>query len=87
MFDASANNTVIECIIRNTPIIVNRLESVVEYLGADYPLYFDSLDEIPELINIKNIEKAHNYLVSMDKTDLSFTHFNKVLSNSIYKYF
>ena len=87
LYDASANNTVIECIIRNTPIIVNRLESVVEYLGADYPLYFDSLDEIPELINIKNIEKAHNYLVSMDKTDLSFTHFNKVLSNSIYKYF
>ena len=87
LYDASANNTVIECIIRNTPIIVNRLESIIEYLGVDYPLYFDNLEEINELVTIENIEKAHKYLVSMDKSDLTFTHFNKVLSNSIYKYF
>ena len=87
LYDASANNTVIECIIRNTPIVVNRVESVVEYLGVDYPLYFNNLEEINELVTIENIEKAHEYLVTMDKSDLTFTHFNKVLSNSIYKYF
>ena len=37
LFDASANNVVVECIARNTPIIVNRHPAVVEYLTADYP--------------------------------------------------
>jgi hypothetical protein len=58
LFDAAANNTVVECIIRNTPIIVNKIEGVVDYLGENYPLYFTNLDEIPDLtnINFKNIE-------------------------------
>ena len=29
----------------NTPIVINRLPAVVEYLGADYPFYFNSLEE------------------------------------------
>ena len=43
LIDASANNTILECIVRNTPIIVNKIEPVVEYLGDDYPLYFENL--------------------------------------------
>ena len=76
LFDASANNTVIECIIRNTPIIVNRLEAVEEYLGKNYPLYFNNLDELNELITFSNIEKAYKYLVALDKSELTFGHFN-----------
>ena len=45
LYDSSANNTVIECIVRNTPILVNPIEPIVEYLGPDYPLYFSSLEE------------------------------------------
>jgi hypothetical protein len=29
---------------------VTKLDAVVEYLGADYPLYFTSLDEVPQLL-------------------------------------
>ena len=43
MYDASANNTVIECIARNTPILVNPIEPVKEYLGEDYPFYYEVL--------------------------------------------
>ena len=39
LYDASANNTVIECIARATPLLINRLPAVVEYLGESYPLY------------------------------------------------
>jgi hypothetical protein len=45
LYDSSSNNTIIECIMRNTPILVNPIEPVVEYLGPDYPLYFSSLEE------------------------------------------
>jgi len=45
LFDAPANTTVVECIARNTPLLVNRLPGVVEYLGEDYPFYYSSIQE------------------------------------------
>ena len=48
LHDAGANNTVVECIARATPLLVNKLPSVVEYLGAGYPFYYDSLEEAAE---------------------------------------
>ncbi|MCZ2153116.1 MAG: hypothetical protein LC114_04320, partial [Bryobacterales bacterium] len=36
---AVAVNTLLECIMRHTPILVNPYPSIVEYLGPDYPLY------------------------------------------------
>lgn len=45
LLSASANNAVIECIARGTPLLVNPLPSVIEYLGEDYPFYFHSLEE------------------------------------------
>jgi hypothetical protein len=43
LYDATSNNAIVECIIRNTPIIVNKLPGVVDYLGENYPLYFNIL--------------------------------------------
>jgi hypothetical protein len=71
LVDASAVNTIIECIVRATPIIVNNHPAVVELLGKNYPLYFKSspLDytginrEINRLlVNDSKIKSAHNYL-------------------------
>jgi hypothetical protein len=45
LYDSSANCAIVECLARATPVVVNRLEAVVEYLGEDYPLYFDTLEE------------------------------------------
>lgn len=45
LLGSSANNAVVECIVRATPLLVNRLPAVAEYLGADYPLYFDDLED------------------------------------------
>ena len=80
LVDSSAINTVIECIVRNTPILVNRHPAVVELLGENYPFYYGNIDGknshyfemntqvVNLLVNTKNIEKAHKYLTKMDKS-------------------
>ena len=83
LIDSSANNTVIECMARNTPIAVNPLPAVVEYLGEDYPLYFESLEEAEEKLNdVVNVCSAHEYLRSMPKDNLGQKHFRDSLTNS-----
>ena len=75
LLDASANNTIIEAIVRETPIVVNRHPAVVEYLGDKYPLLYDELDEVAELLSLTRIREAHEYLHEMDKSDLEIDHF------------
>lgn len=75
LIDASAANTVIECIVRNTPLVVNKIPPVVEYLGEDYPLYYETLDDISNILTIDNIVKTSKYLQNMDKTFLSVEYF------------
>jgi len=85
LLDANANNTVLECIVRNMSIIINRHPAVVEYLGADYLLYFDSIDDIDDLVDIDLIEKAHNNLCSLDKAFINFETFTHRLFNIAYE--
>ncbi len=79
LYDASAVNTLIECIVRNTPIIVNKLPAVVEYLGENYPLYYNNIDEVPLLLKRtwfnNKIKKAHKYLKHMNKDFLNINNF------------
>ena len=64
LLSAGANNAVIECIARGTPLLVNPLPSVVEYLGADYPLYFRSLEEAADkACQFDLVLKAHRHLM------------------------
>ncbi|MCX6276700.1 MAG: hypothetical protein NT004_01220 [Bacteroidetes bacterium] len=64
VYDSSANNAIIECMARNTPILVNRIEPVIEYLGNDYPLYYDTLEEAAtKADDFGLIRKAHLSLV------------------------
>ena len=68
LYDTSANNAVIECIARGTPLLVNRHPATIEYLGEEYPFYFDSLKEANEkLNNIDLIRDTHKYLMTFDK--------------------
>lgn len=65
LYDASANNAVVECIARATPLLINRLPAVIEYLGEDYPLYFESLEEAAEkALDFDLIHRAHEYLLT-----------------------
>jgi hypothetical protein len=84
LFDAAANNSILECIIRNTPVIVNKIPGVVFYLGENYPLYFSNLQEVDEILkNEELILKAHEYLKNMDKTELTIEYFKNDLVTEI----
>ena len=74
LVDASAVNTVIECIMRNTPILVNRHPAVVEMLGERYPLYYT--DPVTIKISDWKIRRAYTYLCNLDKTRFDIENFN-----------
>ena len=66
--DCSASNTILECILTGTPIILNKLPAIVEYLGDDYPLYRENIYNITNnsyYLNYDNILAAHNYLLNI----------------------
>lgn len=68
LFAASANNVVVECIARATPLIVNRHPAVVEYLGSDYPLFFDDIRQVPSLLTDDQILAAHLHIKRLDRS-------------------
>ena len=71
-WDVSASNTALEAIARGTPLLVNRLPALEEYLGADYPLFFDDLDEVRAILDDEvRIRAASKHLVEMDKSWMS----------------
>ena len=63
----SASNILLDCISRNTPIIIKKHPAIIEYLGPNYPLYFEKLDEVYNLYNIEKIKKAYIYLSNLKK--------------------
>lgn len=73
LVDCSAVNTLIECVVRNTPVVVNSHPAVVEILGPKYPLYFNDTNNL-YLNNVKILD-AHKYLVKLDKSKLKIETF------------
>jgi len=84
LIDASACNTVIECIARNTPLIINRIPATVEYLGSDYPLFWSTYEEATKLIeDDEKLLAGHNYLKTRDKTYLTVENLVESLKTQI----
>lgn len=91
MEDAVANNVVLECIKFNTPIIVKKIDSIVEYLGEDYPLYFSSTEDLAQIEFstteefLSMISSAHDYLLNKNKKHLELRVFNKKILYDLHK--
>ena len=90
LIDASACNTVIECIARCTPIILNRLPALEEYLGIDYPLFYPNNATQFEITTFtrlafenNTIRKAHVYLLYKSKEKLIMSEFVRKVLNTI----
>jgi hypothetical protein len=82
-YDVSACNVVMECIAANTPIVIRNHPANVEYLGKDYPLYFDTIEEAEFKLNCDDlIYQGHKYLLEMDKEKFNIRNFIKSLKNS-----
>jgi GMP synthase-like glutamine amidotransferase len=88
LYGSSANNAIIECIARGTPLLVNRLPAVEEYLGADYPLFYSSHEEAAEkAADIDLLQEAHLRLQAPDtRSRICAQNFLKsFVSSSIYQ--
>jgi len=88
LHNSSANNVIIECIVRNTPLMVNPTGGVPDYLGADYPFYYNSLREAEEkLNNLELIKATHEYLKTLKiKEKMTTDYFvQSILDSAIYK--
>lgn len=83
LYDASACNSIIECIVRNTPILVNPIPAVVEYLGPDYPYYFTTLEEAAKKAEDEQLMiAAHLYLSKLDKRPYGQDYFRHAFEQS-----
>ena len=76
IFDSSANNVILECVQRATPLICNRHPAIVEYLGEAYPLYFNNLSEVENLLTEDILYEGFQYLLNLrDSNKLSLDTF------------
>jgi hypothetical protein len=84
MYATSANNLILECIARGTPIIVNPLPAAVEYLGADYPLFAEDVVEAGQKFKDEElILTAHTYLRNLPtRNRLDYQSFLSSLASS-----
>ena len=87
LIDTSANNGVTDCLSRNIPLLVNCHPAVVEYLGDDYPFYYNTLESANKKINDKKLIKdTYAYLKNLNKSRFSIRTFIKDFeASNIYK--
>jgi len=84
LFGASANNSILEIIEMNIPAFVTRLPATEEYLGKEYPLFYNNISEVETIINddiklLSKITEGYTYLSKMDKTQFRYDYFNREL--------
>lgn len=76
LIDASANNAILELAVARIPFFVKKLPAIVEYIGHGYPLFFDELVQVENIINNKDLlkqklEHAVKYLNDLPFQDFS----------------
>lgn len=87
LYDTVVNNTVLECVVRRTPLVCNRLPSLEELLGPDYPLFFDDLEEAAaKAEDLGLVEKAHQRFAAIPQDAFSQQRFlDSVARSDIYR--
>ena len=69
LYSSTCNNVVLECIKSHCPILVNRLRSLEDYLGEEYPFFYDTHEEAEiKCKDLKLIYQTHIYLKNLDKS-------------------
>jgi glycosyltransferase involved in cell wall biosynthesis len=88
LFDAVGTTTVVECVASGTPILINKVGAVSEYLGEEYPFYYDTLEEAThKASDLDLIQQTAEYLRTWElKEKLTGTSFLEEIQNtSIYR--
>ena len=80
---ASANNVVVDCIAARAPLVVNRHPAVEEYLGQDYPLFYDHISDVRSLLTTEQIIAAHEHLNELDHNRFSGVTFCRDVADTV----
>ncbi len=91
LYDAVANTTAIECMGRNTPLVINRLPGIEEYLGKEYPLFYDTLKDAAAILSNRGrledgvlyLKKWYHHIGPLRFTAQSFL--QSFINSSIYR--
>lgn len=83
LYDTSCNNAIIESIIRNTPLIINKHEAIIEYLGDKYPSYYKNLDQVSDLLTYDSIQTSAEYLQNLSKAELTADYFSSEFQKNL----
>ncbi len=82
LIDCSAVNTVIECIVRNTVLVVNRLPALEEILGITYPGFYSTISEAARICeDMDKIRGIHKHMKGLNKEKYKLDVFMKGLQN------
>ena len=84
LFDAVGTTTVMECIASGTPILINKVGAVTEYLGEEYPFYYDTLEEAThKASDLDLIQQTAGYLRNWElREKLTADHFVEEIQNT-----
>jgi polysaccharide pyruvyl transferase WcaK-like protein len=84
LIDCSAVNTVLEILVRNTPLLVNRHPAIEEILGEKYPGFYENLNDAANILaDIKKIIEITNYLKSLDKQQYKIENFVNAIQDAL----
>lgn len=85
LYDAAACNSIIDCIIRNTPVLTRKNRANIEYLGEKYPFYFRDIDEATQKIHdMKLIRETTKYLERLPiKQKMTLNYFVQTMVQSV----
>jgi hypothetical protein len=72
LYSTNANNAVLEHIMSHTPLIVNKLPAVVEYIGEDYPMFYEKIEHDPDkyLLSKSFLGEVSSYLKERSALDM-----------------
>jgi len=88
LWGATANNAILEIMALTIPANVRRIPSTIEYLGEDYPMFFDNKADIEHEISqdpvllINRLKRAHYYLQNIKMEKLTLEYFLRSLQEN-----
>lgn len=63
-YDCGASHSIIEHIMSHSPLVVNKIPPIVEYLGEDYPMYYENISHNLDryLLDKTFVQQTSDYL-------------------------
>ena len=87
LVDASAVNTLLECIVMRTPVFINRIPAIEDVLGMTYPLYANSEQEVADVLGSDDlryrIDQTVDYLSRLDLSRFNIRHIEDIVTETV----